>query len=71
MINNLNTVYALFAVVMCLVLGYFALFTDLFNDRLPGKLRYIFSGMMLVYAGFRTFRIIRSHKKSKQENQEI
>ena len=71
MINNLNTVYALFAITMCLVMAYFAAFTELFAQKLAGNMRYVFVGLMLVYAAYRSYRIIHSVKKSKRENQEL
>lgn len=71
MINNLHTVYALFAITMCLVMAYFAAFTELFAQRLTGNMRYVFVGVMLVYAAYRSFRIIHSVKKAKREKQEL
>lgn len=50
-------------------MAYFAAFTELFSDRLPGKIRYVFIGVMLLYATYRSFRVIRSFRQSKQKNQ--
>jgi hypothetical protein len=70
MIRNVNTVFACFVIVLCLVLAYFAAFTDFQPESLQGNKRSIFVGLMLAYAAYRTYRLVKVFKDQTKENQE-
>jgi hypothetical protein len=70
MIRNINNVFACFIIVICLVFAYFTAFTDFKSDQLYGTPRRIFVAMMLAYAAFRTYRLIKALKEQSQENEE-
>jgi hypothetical protein len=70
MIPNTNIVFAGFIIIICLVFAYFAAFTDLWNDKLQGNTRIIFVGMMLLYAAFRSYRLVRTFKEQNRKNNE-
>jgi hypothetical protein len=70
MIQNVNTVFTLFIITVCLVFAYYIAFTDLMQDDLQGNSRPIFVGVMLSYAAFRTYRLVKTYKEKNNENQE-
>jgi hypothetical protein len=67
---NINTVFTLFIIAMCLVFAYFMAFTDLKAEDLNGNPRKIFVAIMLVYAGFRGYRLVKAYKKQQNEKPE-
>jgi hypothetical protein len=70
MIQNVNTVFTLFIIAVCLVFAYFIAFTDLMADKMQGNSRHIFVGVMLSYAAFRSYRLVKMFKEKNNENQE-
>lgn len=75
--QRINTFFTLFMIAMCLVFAYFAAFTKLLDDRLQGNLiddklqgnlKSVFISIMLVYAAFRTYRLVKAHRMNNNEN---
>ncbi len=67
---NINNVFTLFIIAMCLVFAYFMAFTDLKEDDLNGTPRRIFVAIMLAYAGFRGYRMVKAYRKQQNEKPE-
>ncbi|MDH4474548.1 MAG: hypothetical protein QE487_18230 [Fluviicola sp.] len=67
---NINTVFTLFIIAMCLVFAYFMAFTNLKEDDLYGTPRKVFIAIMLIYAGFRGYRLVKAYRKQQNENPE-
>lgn len=59
----INLILSSFSIVLCLILLYFLLTTDLFIDRLHGSKRTIMTVVLIAYAGFRLFRLYKLVKK--------
>lgn len=70
MIQNVNNVFACFIIVICLVFAYFMAFTDFRSEQLQGTPRHIFVGLMLLYAAYRTYRLVKAFRNQSNENQE-
>ena len=70
MIGHVNTILSGFIIVLCLVFAYFIAFTDLMEDTLQGTKRTIFIAVMVGYAAFRTYRLIRTLQLQKNEHDE-
>jgi len=70
MIQNINTVFTLFIIVMCLVFAYFAAFTSLFDDKMQGTPRIIFITLMISYSIFRSYRLYKAYQHNKKQNQD-
>jgi hypothetical protein len=58
-----------FMVVMCLVMAYFLLFSDLLIERLYGFKRHLFVALILVYGLYRAFRLYTLIQNNKKEEQ--
>lgn len=56
---------ALFSVAMCLVISYFLVFTDLLSERLSGTNRQILIAVLIAYALYRSYRIIKLLKTQR------
>ncbi|HLP56883.1 MAG TPA: hypothetical protein VK151_17735 [Fluviicola sp.] len=67
---NINNVFTLFIIAMCLVFAYFMAFTDLKEDDLNGTPRRIFVAIMLAYAVFRGYRMVKAYRKQQNEKPE-
>ena len=67
---NINNVFTLFIIAMCLVFAYFMAFTDLKEDDLNGTPRRISVAIMLAYAGFRGYRMVKAYRKQQNEKPE-
>lgn len=63
--NQISVILACFSIVMCLVLSYFLLFTELLIERIDGRNRQILVGILLLYSVFRIFRIYQTLKNKK------
>ncbi|ASS50217.1 MAG: hypothetical protein A3D31_11660 [Candidatus Fluviicola riflensis] len=63
---NINTVFTLFIIAMCLVFAYFMAFTDLKEDDLNGTPRKVFVAIMLLYAAFRGYRLVKAYRKQNE-----
>jgi len=70
MIPNTNIIFACFIIAICLIMAYFVAFTELWNDKLQGNTRTIFVGMMLLYAVFRSYRLVKAFKEQNRKNEE-
>jgi hypothetical protein len=70
MLKSVSHILSGFIVVLCLVMAGFFLFTDLMIDKLYGTRRNILTGVMLLYAVFRFFRIKNALNKENNENNE-
>jgi len=68
MIQRINTFFTLFMIAMCLVFAYFALFTTLLDDRMNDTMKLVFAGIMITYAAFRTYRLVKAHRMNNNEN---
>ncbi|TSJ41671.1 hypothetical protein [Fluviicola chungangensis] len=67
MFKNATLFIAGAMVVMCIVMSYYLLFTDLLIDKLYGFKRNLFVGILLMYGAYRVYRIYDSIKKNKNE----
>ncbi|MCE3295184.1 MAG: hypothetical protein K0R65_898 [Crocinitomicaceae bacterium] len=65
--KQISVLLASFSVVMCLVLSYFLIFTELMRDRLYGTNRQILVAILLFYCVFRIFRIYKLIKNKQNE----
>ncbi len=65
----ISVIFACFSVVMCIVLAYFLLFTELAAERLQGNYRQLLVGILLLYCVFRIFRIYKFIKNTKHESE--
>ena len=55
-------------VIMCLVMSYYLLFTDMLLDKgLYGFKRHLFVVILLVYASYRSFRLYTEIKKDRAQ----
>jgi hypothetical protein len=70
MFKSISQILSGFIVILCLILAGFFLFSDLMIDRLYGTRRNILSGVLLLYAVFRFFRIKNEWNKEKNEQNE-
>ncbi|MES2589865.1 MAG: hypothetical protein V4622_12875 [Bacteroidota bacterium] len=61
---------ASFSVVMCIVLTYFLVFTELFIDRIDGNKRTILIVILVTYAIFRVIRIYQMFLKIRRNGSE-
>jgi len=61
----LNIVLTGFIILMCLVLTYFLLFTELMADGLTGNRRLILVLILMAYALFRGYRLYKMMKKKE------
>lgn len=66
-LNFINYIFTAFAVVMCVVLAYFLMLTDMFSRMSPTQ-RQVLTVVLLVYAGFRTYRLVKVIRESKKED---
>ena len=55
--KNFTLITTGFIVIMCLVMVYFMLFTDLMIETMNGTKRIAFIVVMLIYAAFRSYRL--------------
>jgi ABC-type Fe3+-siderophore transport system permease subunit len=66
--KSITIILAGFSIVMCLVLTYFLLFTELVEERLTGTNRLILVGVLIAYALFRSFRTYKLIKNKEYES---
>ncbi|MFN5417000.1 MAG: hypothetical protein ACK5B9_08100 [Flavobacteriia bacterium] len=66
--KSITIILAGFSIVMCLVLTYFLLFTELVAERLTGTNRLILVGVLIAYALFRSFRTYKLIKNKEYES---
>lgn len=69
MLNNINNVFSVFSIFLSLVFAWYIAFTDLFMDRLHGTKRTVFIVILLLYAGYRIFRLVKSIREQRSKNQ--
>ena len=65
MFKNATLFIAGAMIVMCLVMCYYMLFTDILIDKLYGTKRTIFVVILLAYAAYRGYRIYDTIKKNR------
>ncbi len=68
MYKNITYIVAGFMIIMCLVMSYYLLFTDLLIRDLYGFKRQIFIAILLLYGTYRGFRLYSEIKKDKRNN---
>ncbi|TXI83992.1 MAG: hypothetical protein E6Q37_09320 [Crocinitomicaceae bacterium] len=64
-LNNLNYIFTLFILVMCIALSYFMLFTSLFDAKMSESRRITFVVILMAYAAFRGYRLYKSIREEK------
>ena len=69
MVNNINNVFALFSITISLVLACYIAFTNLFIEQLHGAKRTVFIIILLLYSGYRIFRLVKSLRDERTKNQ--
>ncbi|WP_300356254.1 hypothetical protein [Fluviicola sp.] len=67
MYKNITHIVAGFMIIMCLVMTYYLLFTDLFIEKIYGFKRNAFIVLLLGYAAYRAFRLYTTIKKDREE----
>ncbi len=70
MFKNVNFFISGFMVIMCLILSYYLIFTDLKMDTLNGFKRQMCIAILLLYGFYRGFRLYTLIKNSKKEEEE-
>ncbi len=65
--KSITLILAGFSIVMCLVLTYCLLFTELVGERLTGTNRLILVGVLIAYALFRSYRTYKLIKHKEDE----
>gem|GEM_PF-6244259 len=56
----INNILSLFIIIACFTLAYSLAFTDFMAVKMVGGKRTIFIILLITYAGFRIFRVIKS-----------
>lgn len=56
-LNSISMIISGFSILMCLVLAYFLLFTELLADGMSNNKRTILVVILIAYAVFRSFRL--------------
>lgn len=69
-LNYVNYIFTAFAVVMCAVLAYFLMFTDMFN-KMSATQRQVLTAVLVLYAAFRTFRLVKSIQQEKSNRDDV
>jgi len=67
MYKNVTYLFAGFMVVMCLVMSYYLVFTDILIEKLYGFKRHLFVALMLIYGAYRTFRLYSIIQKDRRD----
>jgi hypothetical protein len=64
-LNTISMIISGFSILMCLVLAYFLLFTELLAEGMSGNKKIILVIILIGYAIFRSFRLYAMMNKNK------
>lgn len=69
LLNNINTIFSLFSILICFVFTYFIAFTNLFIEDLHGTKRKVFIVILLLYGIYRIFRLVKFVRDERTKTQ--
>jgi len=65
---SFNGILSFFMILICVVMAGFFLFTDVMKENLFGTKRVVFIIVLLMYALFRTYRLILVLREQKEDS---